>query len=220
MCRKGRWCVLFIVVVYVTSWVVTQTQVLVTTSKHAITAANSVCLFLFLSWKCFYVYSVHWRGSSTNFQQCTVLACKLCAYYWVYLVKPPFSTLCNCLILLVFDGKSSLHSNSQRTLVELGSFYKVETWIGIAIIWNWVVITRSAEGILRSQNKSEKKMLERKDELGKRSLNFQDFKQKAMCSNLLHWIKQQNLQVLPVTMSLVWKSSICVGCCSRHCIYS
>jgi hypothetical protein len=45
--------VLFIVVVYVASWVVTQTQVLVTTSKHAITAANSVCLFLFLSWKCF-----------------------------------------------------------------------------------------------------------------------------------------------------------------------
>jgi hypothetical protein len=52
MCRKGRWCVLFIVVVYVTSWVLTQTQVLVMTSKHAITAANSVCLFLFLSWKC------------------------------------------------------------------------------------------------------------------------------------------------------------------------
>ncbi len=172
MCRKGRWCVLFIVVVYVTSWVVTQTQVLVTTSKHAITAANSVCLFLFLSWKCFYVYSVNWRGSSTNFQQCTVLACKLCAYYWVYLVKPPFCTFWNCLILLVFDGKSSLHSNSQRTLVELGSFDEVETWIGIAIIWNWLVITRSAEGILRSQNKSEKKMLQRKDEPVKRSLNF------------------------------------------------
>jgi hypothetical protein len=102
------------------------------------------------------------------------------------LVKRLFSTLCNCLILLAFDGKSSLHSNSQRTLVELGSFGKVETWIGIVIIRKRFVITRSAEGILRSQNKSEKKMLQRKDEPGKRSLNFQDFKQKAMSSNLLH----------------------------------
>lgn len=134
------------------------------------------------------------------------------------MVKPPYSTLCNCLILLVFDGKSSLHKNSQRTLVELGSFDKVETWIRIAIIWKWFIITRSAEGILRSENKSEKKMLQRKGEPGKRSLNSQDFKQKAMCSNLFHWINNKSSKCSQLPVSLVWRSSICVGCCSWHCI--